>query len=93
MLKVKQATIDANEHFKNTIIEDEKAFGITEFSEREGLKSPTHLFEQRKRNEKAEILAKERARAEIRKIRRVRLEARLAAKALDKADIPEDKKV
>ena len=51
------------------------------------------MFEQRKRNEKAEILAKERARAEIRKIRRGRLEARLAAKALDKADTPEDKKV
>lgn len=51
------------------------------------------MFEQRKRDEKAKILAKERARSEIRKINRGRLEARLAAKALDKADNSEDKKV
>jgi hypothetical protein len=72
MLKLKQATIDANEHFKSTIIKDEEAFGLTDFSERQGLKSPTHLFEQRKRDEKAKILSKERSRSEVRKIRRDR---------------------
>ena len=56
MLKLKQATIDANEHFKSTIIKDEEAFGLTDFSERQGVKSPTHLFEQRKRDEKANYI-------------------------------------
>lgn len=47
MLKEKQKTIDAINHFNETIIKDEKAFGLNDYTERAELKSVEELYTHR----------------------------------------------
>lgn len=47
MLKEKQKTIDAINHFNETIIKDEKAFSLNDYTERAELKSVEELYTHR----------------------------------------------
>ena len=47
ILKEKQRSFDAVEHFRNTILKDEAAFDISDFKERTDVKNITHLYTKR----------------------------------------------
>ena len=92
MLREKQQSFDAAEHHKQTILKDEGAFDLLDYSERVGVKSVTHLYSKRIQDFKDAQLEKEQARAKLRSNRRRGHELWMAKKAATKAQEPQDAK-